>query len=49
MNAAGNSDNVNTNDSSSFKYKSGLLKGLTTRDVAANVDPDIALMHTDYF
>ena len=43
--AAGNIDNVNTNDSSSFKYKSGLLEGLTTRDVAANVNTDIASAH----
>ena len=42
LNAAGNIDNVNSNDSSSFKYKSNLLKGLTTRDVAANVNLDIA-------
>ena len=49
MNAGRNIDKVNTNDSSSFKYKSGLLKRLTTRDVAANVDPDIALIHTVYF
>ena len=45
LNAAGNIDNVNSNDSSSFKYKSNLLKGLTTRDVAANVNPDIANAH----
>ena len=37
MTNAGNPDDVNTNDSSSFKYKSNLLKGLTTRDIAANV------------
>ena len=42
---AGNPDNVNTNDSSLFKYKSNLLKGLTTRDIAANVNPDIANAH----
>ena len=40
-----NPDNVNTNDSSSFKYKSNLLKGLTTRDIAANGNPDIANAH----
>ena len=40
-----NPDNVNTNDSSSFKYKSNLLKGLTTRDIAVNVNPDIANVH----
>ena len=45
MNAAGNIDNVNTNDSSSFKYKSNLLKGFTTKNVAANVNPDIANAH----
>ena len=32
-------------NSSSFKYKSNLLKGVTTRDVAANVNPDIANAH----
>ena len=36
---------MNVNDSSSFKYKSNLLKGLTTKDVAANVDPDIVNAH----
>ena len=45
MNAAGNIDNVNANDSSSFKYQSNLLKGLTTRDVGTNVNPDIANAH----
>ena len=45
MTNAGNHDNVNTNDSSSFKYKSNLLKGLTTRDIAANVNYDIANAH----
>ena len=48
LNAAGNIDNVNSNDSSSFKYKSGLLKGLTTRDVGANINPDIANIHRLY-
>ena len=48
MNAAGNINNVNTNDPSSFKYKSGLLEGLTTRDVAANANPDIANAHRLY-
>ena len=42
MTNAGIPDNVNTNSLSSFKYKSNLLKGLTTRDIAANVNPDIA-------
>ena len=45
MNAGGNIDNVNANDSSSLKYKSNLSKGLITRDVAANVDADIANAH----
>ena len=45
MTASGNTDNVNTNDSSSFKCNSSLLEGLTTRDVAANVNPDIANAH----
>ena len=45
MTNAGNPDNVNTNDSPLFKYKSNLLKGLTTRDIAANVNPDIANAH----
>ena len=45
LNAAGNIDNVNANDSSSFKYKSNLLKGLTSTDVAVNVNPDIANAH----
>ena len=48
LNAAGNIDNANANDSSSFKYKSNLSKGLTRRDVAANVNPDIAFA-IDYF
>ena len=48
MTNAGNPDNVNTNDSSSFKCKSNLLKGLTTRDIAANVNPDIANAHRLY-
>ena len=45
LNAAGNIDNVNINDSSSFRYKSSLLEGLTTTDVAANVGPDITNAH----
>ena len=48
MNAAGNINNANANDSSSSKYKSNLLKGLTTRDNAANVNPDIANAHKLY-
>ena len=43
--AARNIGNFNTNDSSSFKYKSSLLEGLTTTDAAANVNPDIAYAH----
>ena len=42
---AGNTDNVNTNDSSSFKYNSNLLKGLASRDIPANFNPDIANAH----
>ena len=45
LNATGNINNVNANDSSSCKCKSNLLKGLTTRDVAANINPDIANAH----
>ena len=45
LNDAGNIDNVTADNSSSFKYKSNLLKGLTTRDVPANVNPDIANAH----
>ena len=36
---------MTVDNSSSFKYKSNLLKGLTTRDVAANVNPNIANTH----
>ena len=45
MTNVGNPDSVNTNDSSSFKYKSNLLKGLAARDIAANVNPDFANAH----
>ena len=45
LNAAGNIDNVNVNDSSPFKYKSNLLKELTTKDVAPNTNPGIANAH----
>ena len=45
MTNAGNPDNVKKNDSSSFKYKSNLLKGLTTRDIGVNINPDIANAH----
>ena len=41
----GNLINVTTENSSSFKHKSSLLKGLPTRDVAANVNPNIANAH----
>ena len=37
--------NVTTADSSSFKYKSGLLKGLTFRAVNGNTDPNIPRTH----
>ena len=42
---AGNPDDVTENDSSSFKYKSRFLKGLTIRDVAGNINPDISAAH----
>ena len=45
LNAAGNIDNVTVDNSSSFKYKSNLLKALTTKNVPANDDPDIANTH----
>ena len=45
MTAAGNSDNINTNDSSSFEYKSNLLKSLTSKTVADNTNPDISNAH----
>ena len=45
LNNAGDIINVTVDNSSSFKYKSNLLKGLTTRDVAANVNPNIANAH----
>ena len=45
MTAARNPDNINTNDSSSFKYKSSFLKDLTSRAVAANINPNIADAH----
>ena len=41
----GNPVDVITANSSSFKYKSNLLKGLPTRDVGDNVNPDIANAH----
>ena len=41
----GNPDNVTVNDSSSFKYKSNLLKRLISRNTAANTNPDIANAH----
>ena len=36
---------MQTINSSSFKCKSNLLNGLTTRNVAANTNPDIANAH----
>ena len=45
MTNAGNPDNVTTDDSSSFKYKSDLLKGLISRNVAANSNLNIAGAH----
>ena len=36
---------VTTADSSSFKYKSGLLKGLTSEAVNANTDPNFPQAH----
>ena len=36
---------VTTNDSSSFKYKPNLLKSLTSKEVAANTDPNITATH----
>ena len=44
MTDAGNPDNV-TDNSSSFKYKSSLLKGLASRDIAANTNPKIVGAH----
>ena len=41
----GNIADVTTNDSSSFKYKSNLLKGSTSQEVPANTDPNIAAAH----
>ena len=40
----GNIDNINFNDSSSFKYKSGLL-GTTETQIVANANPNIPLAH----
>ena len=48
LNAAGDIDNVNANDTLPFKYKSSLLKGLTTRNVAVMLILAL-LMHIDYF
>ena len=45
LNDARNIDNVTVNNSSLFKYKSNLLKGLTARNVAANANRDIANGH----
>ena len=45
MNNVGNPDNVVTANSSSFKNKLSLIKGLNSRHVAANTNPDIANAH----
>ena len=45
MTAAGNPDNINTNDSSSFKYKSIFLEDLASRNAAANTNPDTPDAH----
>ena len=36
---------MTVNNSSYFKYKSSLLKGLTKRNVAASTNPDIEAAH----
>ena len=41
----GNIADVPTKNSSSLKYKSNLLKGLTSKEAAANTDPNIAAAH----
>ena len=38
-------NNGNIADSSSSKYKSNLLKGLNSKEVAANADPNILQAH----
>ena len=45
LNKDGDIIDVTVNNSSSFKYKSNLLKGLTTRNVAQDANPDIADAH----
>ena len=45
LNNASDIIDVTVDNLSSFKHKSNLLKGLTTRDVAANVNPNIANLH----
>ena len=45
MTGAGNPADVTTKNSSSFKYKSSLLKGLDSRNVASNANPNIAVAH----
>ena len=45
MNNDGNPDNVTTDDSRSFKYKLSLLKGLNSRNISANANPNIAGAH----
>ena len=41
----GNPDDLIIANSSSFKYQSSLLKGITARDVGANDNPNIANAH----
>ena len=45
MTNTANPDNVVTANASSFKYKSNLLEGLNSRDVATNTNLDIANVH----
>ena len=40
MNNDGNADNVTTDDSKFSEYKSSLLKGLDSRNTAANANPN---------
>ena len=45
MTNAANLNNVTIDDSSYFKCKASLLKGLHSRNVAANANPDITGAH----
>ena len=45
LNNDGNIIDVTADNSSSFKYKSNLLKGIDTKDVLANTNPDIEAAH----